>query len=71
MCAISAAEIFKNIGDGYDNLLINVDVYINWDLWETGTVTPVLHAYSWLSFLCGLDMIIILLSCGTPVFLNP
>ena len=37
-----AAEIFKNIGDDYDNLLINVDVYVNWDLWEIGTVTQTL-----------------------------
>ena len=39
-----AAEIFKNIGDDYDNLLINVDVYVNWDLWETGTVTAGIRA---------------------------
>ena len=25
----SAAEIFKNIGDDYDNLLINIDIYVN------------------------------------------
>ena len=26
-----AAEIFKNIGDEYDNLLINIYVYVNKD----------------------------------------
>ena len=25
------AEIFKNIGDEYDNLLINIEIYVYWD----------------------------------------
>jgi len=34
-----AVEIFKNIGDEYDNLLININIYVNLRSLEPRTVT--------------------------------